>query len=524
MGDIDDVDDTMESTTHSQYSPHNPFSLRNGDTSLKNLLDSKTREIECISEKLTTERRQHKATVDEYEKRLKIEQSEKERALMTREQTHDLLVEQKGRAIEMEDVNEKLRSKIKSIETENSSLVGELESTKYMLTDIQSKFNMVERNVMSKADHNTDQILKQAQERHAGQIAMMQQQMDGLKSKFETLEHEHKNLEIRYKKLQSSREAMMIEKSETINILNQNLEDAQKQCAQLLARPNLSQDNRHLQSLVHSMESQKDEMNRTISKLQNRIKEQVTEMEAMDTIVKECGGNNFSFSETTNFIHRDPLKNVNSSTPMAPDARFARVKDELVKSLNNIKTKREEIKVMEKLLSEKDEEIKQLKSDENKALVQMNQYREEKFRLESKSRMLEKDLDSMRQQLLNKSADKFNSVTDEQYEEKLKVLQSQKTTLEEELNSIKTNYERLTMKNGELVENEKEWQEKICQLENQLSEVGESSAIVEDLRKEREKVQELETKLKTYEGKEFVNQSTQEGGDGGKNNLNRHAI
>lgn len=458
-------------------------------------MDSKSREIEYVTNQLTSERQKNKSLIDEYEKRLAIADAEKERALMTRDQTHELLVENKGRAIEMDETNGKLRSKIKSLETENSNLVGELESTKLMLSDIQVKYNMVEKNVIYNADRNTDNILKQAQERHGAQIAMMQQQVDGLKTKYDDIEHDHKNLVIRYNELQRSRENMLIEKSEIINQLNKNLEDAQQQCQQLLSRPNLSQENRQLQNLVRSMECQKNEMNMTINKLQKRLQEQATEMELMDSIVQECGGNNNSFSECSKFINRDPLKNVNSSTPLAPEARLARVKDELCKSLNNIKNKREEIKILEKQLQEKDDEIKQLRIDESKALVQMNQYRDETIRLDSKAKILEKELDKARQELFDKSASKgFNG--DEKVEEKIKALQTAKEALTNELNNIKADYERLTMKNGELEDNEKDLNEKIQEMESELISLRNASGIAEELIKQKQKVLTLEEQLR----------------------------
>lgn len=477
-----------------QYQQPQPFALRDSESHLRNLMESKVREIEYVTNKLSDERKQNKSVADEYEKRLAIAEAEKERALMTRDQTHELLVENKSRVIEMEDCNEKLRSRIKSLEIENSSLVGELESTKLMLSDVQIKYNMVEKNVMFNADRNTDSILKQAQERHSAQIAMMQQQIDSLKTKFDDAEHDRKNLAIRYKELQRSRESILIEKGEIINQLNKNLEEAQRQCQELLSRPNLSHENRQLQNLVRSMESQKDDLCRNVSKLQKRLEEQTKEMEMMDSIVQECGGNNFSFSESSKFIHRDPLKNVNSSTPMAPEARLARVKEELCKSLNNIKNKREEIKIFEKQLSEKDEEIRRLKIDENKALVQMNKFRDETIRLESKTKILEQELDKKHQELLEKSASNGHScITDEKYEEKIRQMEAEKKSLDEELLSLKGEYEQLSMNNGAMLEHEQELKEKIRKLKASTSDTAKLS---DELEKERVKVQTLEQRLK----------------------------
>lgn len=74
-------------------------------------------------------------------------------------------------------------SKIKSLENENERLVGEIESTKIMLSDGQTKYGMVEKNVLFNAERSTDLIIKQAQEWHNAQMKMMRQQIETLKTK-----------------------------------------------------------------------------------------------------------------------------------------------------------------------------------------------------------------------------------------------------------------------------------------------------------------------------------------------------
>lgn len=496
-----------QSLKQNQFHQQKPFPLRTSDAQLQNTLESKTREIEYVTSQLKSERNKHKSLVDELEKRLAIAESEKERALMSRDQQHELLVENKGRSMELEENNEKLRSKIRSLESENSSLVSELESTKLMLSDLQIKYSMVEKNAVFTADRNSEAIVKHAQERHSAQISMMQQQIEGLKTKYEALEHDHKNLSIRYKELQRSRESVLIEKSEVINQLNKSLEDAQRQCQALLARPNLSQENRQLQNLLQSMECDKEELEKTISKLQKRVNEQTKEMDLMDSIVKECGGLNVSTSESLRYVQRDPLKAANSSIPVTPEARLARVKEELCKSLHNIKIKREEIKICEQHIREKDEEIKQLKNDENKALVQMNQYRDETIRLESKMKILEKELDKMRHEL----SQKFNEKSDVKYEQQITKLANKKTAIEEALNSIKAEYENLCMKNSELKENEISMKKQLELLESQNN----SSSLANELEEERLKVEALMKRLER-QNIEKVDQATQDDSNEGK--------
>ncbi|XP_070495939.1 putative leucine-rich repeat-containing protein DDB_G0290503 [Chironomus tepperi] len=428
--DEDDENGTMNSTRNDQSlsirnNYNKDFPLRDEFSNLRNLVETKSRELEHVSNILADERKRNKAAVDEYEKRLSIAEAEKERALMNRNQTHELLVENKGKLIELNEKNQNCMSKIKSLENENERLVGEIESTKIMLSDVQTKYGMVEKNVLFNAERSTDLIIKQSQERHNAQMAMMQQQIDTLKNKYDDLEHEYKHLDIRYKELQRSREAILIEKSETINMLNRNLEDSQRQCQALLSRPDLAHENRRLQNALQTMEYQNEELSITVNKLQKKVQEQTSELEMMDSVINECDGNNQSFTEVSKFLHRDPLKNINS-TPMTPEARINKVKEELCRSVNSIKRKREEIKILEMQLAEKDKEIEELRKDESKTLIELNKYREDAFRYETKFNSVQKELDKAQNELRA-----YSNLSSKEQQEMCKELEQKKQECEE---------------------------------------------------------------------------------------------
>lgn len=79
--DDDDPEDLRASSIgngHAEF-PHRDFPLRDEFTSLRNLVETKSRELEQISSVLKTERLEHKRVIDEYEKRLAIAEAEKER-------------------------------------------------------------------------------------------------------------------------------------------------------------------------------------------------------------------------------------------------------------------------------------------------------------------------------------------------------------------------------------------------------------------------------------------------------------
>lgn len=91
-------------------------------------------------------------------------------------------------------------------------------------------------------------------------------------------------------------------------------------------------------------------------------------------------------------------RNLSGSTPLHSsnnDDRLGRLKNELYRSMTNQKLKREEIKKMEQQLMGKNEEIKRVRDDENKALVQMNQYKEEAERLGNKLKLFNSQLEKV---------------------------------------------------------------------------------------------------------------------------------
>lgn len=394
---------------------------------------------------------------------------------MNRNQTQEILVETKGKVIELNDKIQSCMTKFKALENENEQLVAELESTKLMLSEVQTKYNMVEKNVMFNAERNTDLIIKQAQERHSAQMTIMQQQIDTLKSKYDDLEHEHKHLDIRYKELLKSREAILIEKSEIINQLNRNLEESQKHCQELLSRPDVTQENRRLQNALQTLEYQNEELSMTVKSLHRKIQEQTSEMEMIDSIINECEGNNQSFSEMSKFLHRDPLKNVNS-TPLTADAKNNKVKEELCKSLQNIKRKREEIKILEKQITEKDNEILELKKDESKTLVELNKYREETFRLETKLNSMQKELEKAHNDL---KAHHENSNLKEENEKLLKELDVKR----QESDELRIMIEELKINESEFSTKLDIEQRKLEELTNELIEARTKQLSVDKLNK-----------------------------------------
>lgn len=268
----------------------------------------------------------------------------------------------------------------------------------------------------------------------------------------------------------------------------------------------MTQENRRLQNMVNTLEVQTEEMAKTISKLTQKLQTTTSELEMMDSIVCESGGNNVSFSES-NFLQRNLMKNSSgsSSTPLNQDERLKRLKDELFKSINNIKIKREEIKILEKQLSDKNSEIKVLKNDENKALVDLNHYKDESCKLQSKLNILECELEKIRQ--VKRNSIEHEKKDQEKQDEQICTLEMKNEELCLNLKKLEGDFQDLNIKYTQLLEDHREKQdisEKTKKdhnlvLEQLYQEIKRLKEVSRDLDVERNKVTSIEGALKANE-------------------------
>ena len=234
---------------------------------LKNMLASKHEELQIAINELKNSQSKN----DELNKRLAIAEAEKERAHMSRQQTHDLFVESKQKLSERDGRISELNGKIKSLNDKNLEILTELEHTKSLLSDVQHKYQMVERNASYSSEKHTDNMIKQINDRHAAQTDMMQQQINTMRTKLEDRENELKRLIVQNNELQKSREIVLLDKADTINQLTLRLDDAQSQVQDLILKKgssdDLAQENVRLMRSVATLQQQTDEMQRTINEL-----------------------------------------------------------------------------------------------------------------------------------------------------------------------------------------------------------------------------------------------------------------
>ncbi|XP_053669803.1 centrosomal protein of 152 kDa [Anopheles nili] len=437
------------------------------DRELRLLLESKDRELQCITKELLEKSRTYELQLSDLNKKLCIEQAEKERATMTRDQTYELLVQSKTKISELEDTNKSLRVKVSSLEDQSVTLEREVEIKKTMLQESLHRYRMLEQNTTQKADRHVDELKKQME----AKVTMLQQKINKLRTDLSDGQLEYRRLEARYTELEKSRQALLIEKSETVQRLQNKLEDSQRQCENLLSKRSqgdFEYERIRLNNKIRVLEQEHSEMRKKIAGLTGRLENTNAELELMDSLVhaQQNGTDESSEKKETNvdgtgygFMQSNLIGSTPNNAPhlrdrAAGDAndRVVRLKNELVVCMTGQKEKREVIRQLETDLNTKDRELEQLKKEESHTLVQMNQYKEEAFRLSSKCRILERELEKLTSSNTitasdtGKSSNRRSSfdLRQEALEEKIFTLQQTKLETDDQIEQLKREKEQLS--------------------------------------------------------------------------------
>lgn len=422
------------------------------------LLDSKNRELNTINKVALDAQK----TVDEYQKRLTIAQAELDRALREKQHTHELLVDSKEKCSNLENNIEKLRTEKKFLETENTQLVGKLETAQTLLADVQRKYDIVERDMHRRDDRNAELRIKQLEEHQRAQTELMQQQLHQLSDQLDKKKQELDQMHMRYNALQSSHESMLLDKADKINELNAALDVAQLRCKQLASKPDYEAEYTRQQQCIADLHGQVASMEQTIAQLTERVNGTTAELDLMDTLIQQ------HHSDVGESPSRLPSR-LAGSTPMNPADRMGHIKQELYRALGNLKGKREEVRKLEKQLNERTAELRVLREEENNTLVQLATLKEDKHRLENRVKVLQEQL-SERQLNSSLNVSKLQSELDDVLLErdalrlqletvtaehqsvnrKLKQVQLQLEDLQQENNNIQRKHEQLLDDNRQL--------------------------------------------------------------------------
>ena len=128
---------------------------------------------------------QLKRKIDDIQKQLDLAIAERDRALLTRNQTHELLIESKAKVTEFESRENNLKEMLEVAHSENKTLRLELQQARTFVSDLQYKVHLLENDVDQRQQILDNKSLKEMRERYNAQINLLQQQIDCLTNKIE---------------------------------------------------------------------------------------------------------------------------------------------------------------------------------------------------------------------------------------------------------------------------------------------------------------------------------------------------
>ncbi|KAH8288613.1 hypothetical protein KR054_006261, partial [Drosophila jambulina] len=471
--DLDDEENTIDSTTNSHselppprqplaplnnYSPHShtPVLQENQQQQqhhanemhrMKMMVESKTKELENVNQLATAAHKQ----LDEFQKRLTIMKAELDRALREKQNTHELLVETKERCSNQESGLEKLRTEKKQLEEENTRLVGQLEITRTMLSDVQVKYDMVQRETHKREERNAELRVRQIEDAHRAQCDLLQQQISQLADQLDRKKIDLEQMHSRYNALQSGHETMLADKAAKINELSQALNVAQRLCNQASSRVDLEAEIQRQQRCIADQKARIVELEQTIAVLNERVNGTTAELDLMDTLLQQ----HHADESPKGRLSQVGGSRLVGSTPLNPVDRVNHIKQELYRALGNLKSKREEVRRLEKQLEERSQEVRLLREQENKSLVQLATLKEEKMRLDNKVKVIQQELEDQQQRSQQDSRvqsqlDDLIMERDSLKEERQQVDEQLKNK-EKSLDQLRQQFETLQRNNEELL-------------------------------------------------------------------------
>ncbi|KAH8294647.1 hypothetical protein KR018_000857 [Drosophila ironensis] len=406
------------------------------------LLESKSHELENVNKVATAANKQ----LDDCRKQLLITQAELERALRDKQNTHELLVETKERCSNQDSCLEKLREDKIKLEEEKKELFGKLEAQRTILLDYQTKCEAMKAKNQKDEERDFQWRVKQYEQQHRAKYDLLQSQYLNVSTQLDGKKAELDQLQVRYNTLQSGHETMLLDKAAKINELNQALDVAQSRCNQLASRPDLEAENERLKQCVSELNARLAALEKTIAGLNNRVIETTTELDLMDTLLQQ-----HQLDDTPNTqLSQVGASRVVGSTPLNPLEKVSHIKQELYRALANLKTKRDEVRRFEKLLEERNQEVRSLRDQENQSLVQLATLKEDKTRLENRVKSLQEELQEVQShpqleaQLANLMGER-NTLSDHnrQIEEQLRNVEKQLQELRQEHESLEESHRQL---------------------------------------------------------------------------------
>jgi len=164
-------------------------------------------------------------------RQLVLVNAEKAHAVSQNAQSMKNLISSRERVSELEQEVETLNLNLLNVQQSNLKLSGELEAAQISVKALEQKVSLLECSTVA----NRDTLLRGVQERHEKEMIGLRNQIESITAKLNAKDTECDGLRQRLTDLNRTHEAVLVEKTDTINQLMVNLEESHRQCQKLMA-------------------------------------------------------------------------------------------------------------------------------------------------------------------------------------------------------------------------------------------------------------------------------------------------
>ncbi|XP_076236772.1 uncharacterized protein LOC143180718 isoform X2 [Calliopsis andreniformis] len=401
---------------------------------LEVLYSVRIREIKTLTDELQQLQLEKEEEKNQLSRKITLLQAEIERTNISRNQTQHALVDAKAEIADLHNQITSLKEKNAVLEKTNQNMNEELTVAKDSVVELQQKIAVLERvQALQTHDKTHEKFLKQAQEKHAVEMKNMQTQIDVLTDKLNAKETSYVALENKLVDVRRAHETLMVEKGDTMNRLAQALEESQAQCRNLMATNN-AQQIMQLQAQIKVLAQEKEEMQKLIQELQNKLEVAKSDVAQYDSLLAT------TLEDESDSIRQMKLGEFHNKSKSKPcDDITNKLRAELQRCLAGQAVKRKEITRLENTLSQKEKEL-------DKALAVTDTCQQEAARYAKRVNELEQELKSVLTEQAMKANAQIQKLSNhlsdvkKQYE----IMREEKLELEKKLeNAVALNEETL---------------------------------------------------------------------------------
>ncbi|KAK7791187.1 hypothetical protein R5R35_005391 [Gryllus longicercus] len=319
---------------------------------LQVLYEVRVREVARLTQQLELQAQEAAREKDDLHRQVAFREAEKERAKMLYQQAQELLVESKGKIADLEKHVSSLEATVKSLEKTKADLSEKLEASKESVEDLHQKITLLERGSLNNTDKHLDAFLRNVQKMHSQQIKKLEDELALAVSKLSAKESELEQQKQDAIKRQQQLEARLAEKGDTVNQMARSLEEAQRQCQNLMTQ-GAAQEVAHLRLKLGATESECKALTERMQISQREMDALRVELKQYESVLKE------ELLQEAPDGTSDPLLAMGLS-----GNSDGQLRNELQRALLGQKIKRNEIASLTKQLESFSQELAGLKDKE----------------------------------------------------------------------------------------------------------------------------------------------------------------